>query len=188
MHAALLAALVPVSALAATADKEEPAPRVQGLTVAHGPMGLSELTGEVVILQFWATWCAPCLADLDAIAAEDATLRAEGIRFVGVNVDETHELETVEQLARSRGWDFPILLDPRRRALAAYHSKRSVPVTAIIDEKGVLKELHLSWDEGDVSQALDEARELRAASSGQPGGGSRPKDEPEEAEDGKSDD
>jgi hypothetical protein len=61
-------------------------------------------------------------------------------------------------------------------------------VTAIIDEKGVLKELHLSWDEGDVSQALDEARELRAASSGQPEGGSRPKDEPDEAEDGKSDD
>jgi len=188
MHAALLATLLPLSAHAATADKEEPAPRVQGLTVAHGPMTLSELKGEVVILQFWATWCAPCLTDLDSFAAEDAALRAEGIRFVGVNVDETHELEAVERLAQSRGWDFPILLDPRRRALAAYHSKRSVPVTAIIDEKGVLKELHLSWDEGDVSQALEEARELRAASTGTPKGEPKaPEEDDEEAEE-KADD
>ena len=188
MHAALLATLLPLSAHAATADKEEPAPRVQGLTVAHGPMTLSELKGEVVILQFWATWCAPCLTDLDSFAAEDAALRAEGIRFVGVNVDETHELEAVERLAQSRGWDFPILLDPRRRAVAAYHSKRSVPVTAIIDEQGVLKELHLSWDEGDVSQALEEARELRAASSSPADGEPEIAAESEDAEDGRSGD
>ena len=188
MYAALLASLLPLSALAATADKEEPAPAVQGLTVAHGPMSLSELKGEVVILHFWATWCAPCLIDLDAFAVEDAALRAEGIRFVGVNVDETHELEAVERLAKSRGWDFPILLDPRRRAVGAYHSKRSVPVTAIIDENGVLKKIHLSWDEGDVSQALEEARGLRAASSGPTDGAPSTTEAADEEEDEKSDD
>lgn len=165
MHIALLTTLLALPAAAATADKDEPAPRVQGLTVSHGPVSIREFAGEVVIVHFWATWCAPCLADLDLYAEQDSTLRTEGIRFIAVNVDEKHELKSVEDLARTRGWDFPILLDPSRRMAGTFHSKRSVPVTAIIDPEGILKELHLSWDEGDVDQALDEARELRKAAA-----------------------
>jgi peroxiredoxin len=165
MHAALLATLLALPASAATADKDKPAPKVEGFTVAHGPTRLSEFKGDVVILNFWGTFCPPCVDDLDAYAAQDAALRAEGIRIVAVNIDEKHELEGIERMAKARSWDFPIVLDPTRRIVGSYHSKRSVPVTAVIDADGVLKELHLSWDEGDVEQAIEEARELRAAAA-----------------------
>ena len=168
MHAALLATFLSLPAGAATASKDAPAPEVMGLSIDNRPLRLSEFKGEVVVLSFWATWCPPCLEDLDALAREDAALRAEGIRILAVNVDQQHERDAVGALAEAHGWAFPILFDPTRRALGAYFSTRSIPVTAIIDPEGILKELHLSWDEGDSDQLLEEARSVRAERAGAP--------------------
>ena len=158
------AGLLSLSALAATADKEEPAPNFSGLTVAHGPTSLREYRGEVVILSFWASWCPPCLKDLDTLATADDALRKEGIRVVAINVDRAHELSTVEKLVETRSWEFPVVLDSTQRALGSYFSTKSVPVSAVIDADGVLQELHLSWDDGDAEQLIEEARTLTAAS------------------------
>jgi thiol-disulfide isomerase/thioredoxin len=162
MHPLLLATLLSLPADAATAEKGEPAPKVRGTTVAHGPMQLGELKGEIVVLSFWASWCPPCLTDLDILAAEDKALREEGIRIITVNVDQSHEAEAVDALVAVRGWEMPVIRDPRSRVLGTYFSTRSVPVSAVIDHEGVLRELHLSWDEGDAQQVIEEARALRA--------------------------
>lgn len=162
MHALLLATLLSMPASASTAEKGEAAPPVRGESVAHGPMRVSDLKGDIVVLSFWASWCPPCVADLDILASHDAALRAEGIRVVAVNVDQEHEASAVDALVAAHGWEMPVIRDPRSRVLAKYFSTRSVPVTAVIDDDGVLKELHLSWDEGDAEQLMEEARELRA--------------------------
>ncbi|MEC7946804.1 MAG: TlpA disulfide reductase family protein, partial [Myxococcota bacterium] len=98
MHAALLATFLSLPAGAATASKDAPAPEVMGLSIDNRPLRLSEFKGEVVVLSFWATWCPPCLEDLDALAREDAALRAEGIRILAVNVDQQHERDAVGAL------------------------------------------------------------------------------------------
>jgi len=158
----LLATLLSLPANAVTAEKGEPAPKVRGTTVAHGPLELADLKGEIVVLSFWASWCPPCITDLDRLAAEDTALRAEGIRIITVNVDQSHEADAVDALVAAHGWEMPVMRDPRSRVLGTYFSTRSVPVSAVIDHEGVLRELHLSWDEGDAAQVMEEARALRA--------------------------
>lgn len=190
MHALLLATLLSLPATAATAEKGEPAPALRAPTVAHGTVQLSALRGEIVMISFWATWCPPCIADLDTLAAEDAALRAEGIRLITVNVDQPHEAAAVDAMVAAHGWQMPVLRDPRSRMLGSYYSTRSVPVGALVDDEGVLRELHLSWDEGDAAQLIEEARALREKTPWEPApaGGSPAGPEGQPADDAPGDD
>ena len=133
------------------------------------PHTLADYRGKVVVVNFWASWCPPCITDLDRLSAQDTALRAEGIRIITVNADQSHEADAVDALVTAHGWDMPVIRDPRSRVLGTYFSTRSVPVSAVIDQEGVLRELHLSWDEGDAEQVIEEARALRAeANEGAP--------------------
>jgi cytochrome c biogenesis protein CcmG/thiol:disulfide interchange protein DsbE len=109
---------------------------------------LSDLRGKVVLLNFWATWCPPCKAempDLEALYREYGA--THDFVVVGVNLQE--ERETVEKFARAIGLSFPVLLDTDGKVSEQSYAVRSLPMSMIIDREGYIRE---AWT-GQLSSA-----------------------------------
>jgi peroxiredoxin len=106
---------------------------------------LTDHEGRVVLLNFWAIWCAPCRKELSALEALHAELGDEGLAIVAVNVDRGGA-ERVQRFAEQKGLSFEILLDPQQRAAVGY-GVVGYPTTVVIDRAGriVFSEVG-AWD------------------------------------------
>ncbi len=96
---------------------------------------LSSYAGKVVFLNFWATWCGPCRAEIPSMEELYLELRNEGFVIVAVNSQETGE--QVAGFVENIGMSFPVLLDTGGRVGAAY-GIRAIPTTYIIDPQGYI--------------------------------------------------
>lgn len=98
---------------------------------------LQDLKGKVIFLNFWATWCAPCIAEMPSIAKLHKDLGDE-VAFVILSVDE--DFETAKAFNNRKKYDFPIY-SPLNEVPSVYNST-SIPTTYIIDAKGNLVMTH----------------------------------------------
>ncbi len=94
---------------------------------------LSDLKGRVVLLNFWATWCGPCEAEMPAIQDRYTTFKGQGLVVLGINQDE--DAETVRAFVERLGLSFTILLDPGAVVGELYRA-RGLPMTFIVDRDG----------------------------------------------------
>ncbi|GAB4545571.1 MAG: TlpA disulfide reductase family protein [Anaerolineae bacterium] len=113
---------------------------------------LSDLRGQAVLLNFWATWCPPCRAEMPAIQRVYQAYRDQGFTVLAVDVGEGEA--QVAAFADGRGLDFPILLD-REGSVSARYQVRAMPSTFFIDRAGVIQEVTLG---GPMSQAFIESQ------------------------------
>lgn len=118
-------------------DQRVPLPKVEGTTLDGKPMALSELTGKVVVINVWGSWCGPCRVetpDLVRVANETAK---RGVRFVGIDTRDT--LAGARAFLRAFHVPYPSLNDPQGQVLLA--SKDVVPIsvvptTVVVDRDG----------------------------------------------------
>ncbi len=111
------------------------------LTDAEGEsFRLSEHRGEVVVLNFWATWCPPCRAEIPGFIALQRELEDQGVRFVGVALDE-EGFDVVQPYAESRGINYRVVVDDGRVA-RLYGGITTVPTTLLIDRHGRIRYRH----------------------------------------------
>jgi len=111
-----------------------------------GSFRLSEHRGKVVMINFWATWCAPCLAEMPALDALYRRHRDAGFVLVAVSVDTDPKLVT--PWVRERSLAFPVALDAKMRVAETY-GVRALPSTFLVDRQGHLVALALGprhWD------------------------------------------
>ena len=125
------------------------APTQDGSTVT-----LSDLRGQPVVLNFWATWCPPCRAEMPDLVAAYEAHKDNGLVIVGVNEqdDEDKALAFMEQY----GIEFPVLLDSRGD-LASLYTARGLPTTFFIDRDGNVAE---AWSGMLTADLLDERLQL----------------------------
>lgn len=98
---------------------------------------LSDLVGQkVILLDFWATFCDPCLLAMPHLNDLYKKYEDQGFVILGVNIDGPESLSRVRSEVRKMGLDFPILLDPETHALALYNPKTSAPFSLLIDREG----------------------------------------------------
>ncbi|MBP1989517.1 thiol-disulfide oxidoreductase ResA [Paenibacillus eucommiae] len=97
---------------------------------------LTDYRGKGVILNFWATWCNPCVNELPLM--NEAYKLIDGVEIVAVNVGEKNE--TVQKFANRYDLKFPILLDLEENVKKAY-KVTSLPLSLLIDENGIIKEM-----------------------------------------------
>ena len=102
--------------------------------VAGGRVSLGDHAGQVVLLNFWATWCAPCRAELPALQALHAALAGDGLRVLAVSVD-AGSAGAVARFAAERGVEFPVLHDPREEVAHRY-GVVAYPTSVVIDRAG----------------------------------------------------
>jgi len=105
--------------------------------------------GKPIIIDFWATWCKPCIAELDAISDEYADWQKQtGVKLIAVSVDDARTMAKVQSFIREKGWDYEIYLDPNQDFQHAMEIV-NVPCTFIIDGTGKIAYIHNSYMEGD---------------------------------------
>lgn len=110
----------------------------QRLTDAEGAtQTLAELQGgEVLVLNLWATWCAPCLEEMPTLGALQRAYEGRGVRVLAVSVDSAGESAKAEtELARLSDYTLPFLIEPSRAILFAAQA-RGMPTTIVYDREG----------------------------------------------------
>lgn len=112
-----------------------PAPDFTLATLAGDSLRLSDLRGQVVLLNFWATWCAPCVEEIPEFVDLYRELHPEGLAIVGVAIDEQGP-ELVAPFAERFNINYPVALDPGGIVADAYGGVFALPTTYVIDPAG----------------------------------------------------
>ncbi|MFO7894448.1 MAG: TlpA disulfide reductase family protein [Longimicrobiales bacterium] len=110
------------------------APDLEAVTLAGDTVRLAELRGSVVLVNFWATWCAPCLAEMPAIQAVWEDHRDRGLVVIGLSVDDGPVSDFVARM-RDDGVRYPLAFSPPGAQRAFGHSG-TLPTTILIDRSG----------------------------------------------------
>jgi peroxiredoxin len=149
--------VVALSATAFAADSSGPAPQFT-LTAPSGQQGaLSQYKGQVVMVNFWATWCGPCQQEMPLLDQMYKKYKPAGFTLIGVNVDK--EAPAVKELLARKPVSFPVLLDPANAVSKAYHVDE-MPSSVIIDRKGEIRYVHRGYKPGDENEYQDRIRQL----------------------------
>ena len=122
-----------------------------------GMLDLGSLDGQVVVVNFWASWCRPCRKELPALDALNTELARRGGRVVAVSIDENPE--NVRRFAREHGLSLPIALDGPdglARALNLPH----IPYTLVLDRNGAVAMTSSASDPAALAAVAARAREL----------------------------
>jgi peroxiredoxin len=113
-----------------------PAPDFELATLEGDTLRISDLRGKIVVLNFWATWCAPCRAETPDLVELDREFRSRGVQFLGVSVDE---LETpVRAFVQEFGIRYPIIRDDGA-AQSGYREITGYPTTYLINRQGEIE-------------------------------------------------
>ena len=126
-----------------------------------GTASLSKLKGQVVMINFWASYCGPCRQEMPLLDKLSKKYKSLGFTLLGVNLDEdVKDAEawlTKAQISPS----FPILLDQKHVVRQQYSSYGEVmPMSVFIDRKGNVRDVHRGYKPGDESAYLDQIRTL----------------------------
>ena len=113
-----------------------PAPDFQIRTVNGQVENLAALHGKVVVLTFWATWCAPCRQELAAFETYYQKHHTEGLEIIAVNQDDPDNARTVAKLMSS--FTFTEALD-KQASYDKYGRVSELPVSLVIDRDGILR-------------------------------------------------
>lgn len=122
-------------------------------TLEGGTYTLSELRGQVVLVNLWATWCPPCRAEMPAIQKVYEEYQGQGLVVLGINSTVQDELSAVAPFIVDYGLTFPILLDETGQVSSTYQL-RSLPSSYFIDRAGIIRYVV----SGPMSEALLYAR------------------------------
>jgi peroxiredoxin len=117
------------------------------------PIRLGDLRGQVVVVNFWATWCPPCRVEAPALQAASQRYAQQGVIFLGV--DQREDAATVQQFAAEFGLTYPLLLDTDG-AVAAMYQVLGIPTTVFVDAQGVVAARHVGpLTEEQIAQYVD---------------------------------
>ncbi len=163
----LLALLAGAGWIVATSERSAPplevgvaAPAFKLARLGGGEIALRELRGKVVLVNLWATWCAPCEQEMPAMQRLYTRLAPRGFELVAISVDD--EEEPVARFRDRLGLTFPIALDRDKRAARDYQSLR-YPESFLIDREGTLVARYIGERDWDAPEYVSRIERLLAA-------------------------
>ena len=150
-----LAAMAGVAAAAVLTSG--PAPDFTLHSVAGPNMRLREQRGQVVMLNFWASWCGPCREEMPRLDRLYEKYHASGFQLLGVNVDD--DVRNATGASSKLGLHFPVLLDTEKKVSRLY-DLNTMPSTVLIDRDGRVRYIHRGYKDGYEQTYEEQVREL----------------------------
>jgi len=138
----LTGAGAPAGQAARVASDPVPAPQVE-MQLGDGRLvRLADLRGQVVLVDFWATWCGPCKASFPVLDALYRDLHPSGLEVLAVNVDERRD--AAEEFLKARPHQMLVAFDPKGRAPEAF-GVGGMPSSYLIDRQGRIRFAHMGF-------------------------------------------
>ncbi len=117
---------------------------------------LSDLRGKVVVVNFWATWCGPCAAEMPLLIQAVDRYKGRNVAFVGISIDDRETERKVPEVVKRRGLNYAIWVGADDDAMSRMGAGKIVPATVILDEKGIVRARILGQlRPGEVEERVD---------------------------------
>jgi cytochrome c biogenesis protein CcmG, thiol:disulfide interchange protein DsbE len=128
--------LLNVSNAAAQLEEGKPAPPLRAELLGGGSFDSASQRGNVIVVNFWATWCRPCREEMPALEAYYRAHRAEGLEVIAISIEGAGEIDKVRTAMKD--FSFPAALASSAQT-QGYGRPWRIPITFVIDRRGVLR-------------------------------------------------
>jgi peroxiredoxin len=126
-------------------------------TLEQSNLRLSEFRGQVVLINFWASWCGACRQAMPIFNEIHEKYRQAGLVMLSINVDD--ETQRALHMAQSLKIRFPVLLDDQKTVSQLYQLD-TMPLTVLIDREGTVRFFHAGYNVGDDTKIVAPLRSL----------------------------
>lgn len=150
-----------ICGVAGAVEVGAPAPTINRPQLAgDGSVDLQQFRGKIVMVDFWASWCAPCLKSLPLYESLRQEFAREDFEIIAVSVDEA--AADAQQFLAKHAVSFPVVFD-EGGAIAARWSPPAMPTSYLVDRDGVVQTRHLGFQPRDIDALRAEIRDLIGA-------------------------
>jgi peroxiredoxin len=157
LSAGIVAALVLAALPAVAAAPNGPAPPFSLPSTVGSQVSLAQYKGQVVMINFWASWCGPCRQEMPLLEDIYKKYNKLGFTMIGVNVEP--DSKAADDWLKQTPVSFPVLYD-RKSEVSQKYDVSGMPSTVIIDRKGNLRYLHHGYKPGDEGEYLNTIRQM----------------------------
>jgi len=154
---AVIAAALAIGLPALAGPSGAPAPQFTLSARSGRDVSLTQYHGQVVMINFWASWCGPCRQEMPLLESIYKKYNKLGFTLLGVNVEP--DSQAADDWLKATPVTFPILYDKESKVSKLYEVA-GMPSTVIIDRSGKLRVLHQGYKPGDENEYLDSIRSL----------------------------
>jgi peroxiredoxin len=144
MKALMLIQAMAIFCAAAMQDaaSSKPAPDFRLKDLSGKQVKLSDYRGKVVVINFWATWCAPCRSEVPDLVRLRELYHDRGLEVIGISLDDEEDREEVVKFVKSFKVNYPVVMGDLE-VFRAYGQIDSIPVTFVIDKRGAIRYHHI---------------------------------------------
>jgi thiol-disulfide isomerase/thioredoxin len=152
-----LMALTTVILATANAAGDPPAPGFSLPARGGSTIDLSQYKGQVVMINFWASWCVPCRQEMPLLDSIYKKYKPLGFTLLSVNVEP--DQKDAESFLKQTPVTFPVVFDAKSKVSGLYNVQ-GMPTTVFVDRKGNVRLMHVSYKPGDENLYMDQIRTL----------------------------
>ena len=129
---------------------------------------LSDYRGKIVLINFWATYCGPCMVEMPHLQKMYAELQDRGFEVLSISIDEARQASMVNAISKRNRLTFPVLLDKDTSVVSQYNPAKVLPYTILLDADGRIHTIHQGYNPGDEAALKEEILALLDASNTPP--------------------